>query len=416
MKEAAARIVSPDQVSRYTRRDMHRLQNAVQGYAWGSHTAIAELRGAPASATPEAELWMGAHPSAPSKLAEGGRPLGEVIASAPEKNLGAACVQRFGPRLPFLFKVLAAAEPLSLQAHPTEAQAQEGFDREEAAGLPVTAPNRNYKDRHHKPELLCAMTPFWALCGFRDVARTNQLVAAIGSRQLTEVCGPLAKDGPDALKGVFVSLLAMGPTAATELVSDVIHACAVHNAAQGPWKDECHWAERLAALYPGDVGAVVSLLLNVVRLLPGEAIYLPAGNLHAYLEGTGLEIMASSDNVLRGGLTKKHVDVPELSRVLDFRAGPVDILRGEDERPFERVYPTSAPEFELSVLHLSGDSTPPLMRRGPEILLVTGGDVLARGRSEIFLSRGDTLYIPFDEGPFTLTGRAEITRAAVGRI
>lgn len=393
---------------------MQRLQNAVQGYAWGSLTAIAELRGAPASATPEAELWMGAHPSAPSRLVEGGQPLGELIASAPEKNLGATCMRRFGPRLPFLFKVLAAAHPLSLQAHPTESQAQEGFDREEATGLPVTAPNRNYKDRNHKPELLCAMTPFWALCGFRDVAVTNQLIAALGSKGLTQACAPLTKDGPDALKAVFVSLLGLGPSAAAELLSDAINACIMHKVAQGPWKDECAWAERLAALYPADVGAVVSLLLNVVRLDPGEAIYLPAGNLHAYLEGTGLEIMASSDNVLRGGLTKKHVDVPELSRVLDFRAGPVNILRGEGERPFERVYPTSAPEFELSVIRLAGESTPPLMRRGPEILLVTRGDVLARGRSELFLTRGDTLYIPFDEGPFTLTGRAEVTRASVG--
>ncbi len=394
---------------------MLRLQNAVQGYAWGSHTAIADLRGASASATPEAELWMGAHPSAPSRV-DGGHALGELIAAAPENHLGAACVQRFGPRLPFLFKVLAAAEPLSLQAHPTEAQAQDGFDREEAAGLPITAPNRNYKDRNHKPELLCAMTPFWALCGFRDVARTNALVEALGSRGLTDACAPLAKDGPSALKAVFLALLGLTPAAASALVADVVDACRIHEAACGPWKDECHWAERLAALYPGDVGAVVSLLLNVVRLSPGQAIYLPAGNLHAYLEGTGLEIMASSDNVLRGGLTKKHVDVPELSRVLDFGAGPVDVSRGNEERPFERVYQTSAPEFELSVLHLAGESTPPLMRRGPEILLVVSGDVLARGRSEAFLTRGDTLYIPFDEGPFTLTGKGEVTRASVGRI
>ncbi len=394
---------------------MHRLQNAVQGYAWGSRTAIAELRGAPASPTPEAELWMGAHPSAPSRLADGGQPLGDVIASAPENHLGAACVRRFGPRLPFLFKVLAAAEPLSLQAHPTEAQAQEGFEREEAAGVPITASNRNYKDRHHKPELLCAMTPFWALCGFRDAARTNALVAAIGSRGLTAACAPLARDGASALRDVFLSLVGLGASA-SELVAEVIDACKMHRTASGPWKDECHWAERLATLYPTDVGVVVSLLLNVVRLEPGEAIYLPAGNLHAYLEGTGFEIMASSDNVLRGGLTKKHVDVPELSRVLDFAAGPVAVLRGDDERPFERVYPTSAPEFELSVLRLGGESTPPLLRRGPEILLVTKGDILARGRSEVFLTRGDVLYVPFDEGPFTLTGRGEVTRASVGRI
>ena len=191
------------------------------------------------------------------------------------------------------------------------------------------------------------MTPFWALCGFRDVARTNELVAAIGSARMTAACAPLRDGGASALKDVFLSLLGMEPLAATELVDDVVKACIVHKTAQGAWKDECHWVERLAALYPGDVGAAVALLLNLVRLEPGEAIYLPAGNLHAYLEGTGLEIMASSDNVLRGGLTKKHVDVPELSRVLDFRAGPVDIIRGEEERPFERVYPTSAPEFEL---------------------------------------------------------------------
>jgi mannose-6-phosphate isomerase len=258
------------------------------------------------------------------------------------------------------------------------------------------------------------MTPFWALCGFRDIARTNELVTAIGSDGLRKACAPLASSGVSALGDVFASLLEMDGDTARALCDDVIKACIVHKTAQGPWKDECHWAERLAQLYPGDIGAVVSLLLNVVRLEPGEAIYLPAGNLHAYLDGTGLEIMASSDNVLRGGLTKKHVDVPELSRVLDFRAGPVDVIRGVEERPFERVYPTSAPEFELSVLRLEGEATPPLMRRGPEILLVTKGDVLARGRSELFLSRGDAIYLPFDEGPYTLTGRAEVTRASVG--
>jgi mannose-6-phosphate isomerase len=395
---------------------MHRLKNAVQGYAWGSRTAIADLRGAPPSDTPEAELWMGAHPVAPSTLAASGHALGEVIAAAPEENLGAPSLNRFGPRLPFLFKVLAAAEPLSLQAHPTEAQAQEGFDREEAAGVPLTAPSRNYKDRHHKPELLCAMTPFWALCGFRDIARTNALVAAVRSASLSRICAPLVSHGQEGLRQVFLSLIGMDRDAAAALVGEVIDACTVHKSAQGPWKDECHWAERLAQLYLGDVGAVASLLLNVVQLQPGEAIYLPAGNLHAYLQGTGFEIMASSDNVLRGGLTKKHVDVPELSRVLDFSAGPVPILGGEARSQFERVYPTPAPEFELSVLHLPDEGTPPLARRGPEILLVTGGNVLARGRTEVVLGRGDAVYVPWSEGPFTLTGPGEVVRATVGRL
>ena len=392
---------------------MHRLENVVQGYAWGSRTAIAELLGVPSpSAEPQAEMWMGAHPAAPSRVA--GRALPDLVAAEPETWLGGRVVATFGPRLPFLLKVLAAAEPLSLQAHPTVPQAEAGFAADEAAGIPIAARDRNYRDRNHKPELLCALTPFAALCGFRPVTRTLELLDALAVDELGFLQRTLATaPNADGVRRVFTALMEADEATQQRLVAATVAACQRIGSA---FADEREWAVRLDAKYPGDIGVVSSLLLNLVRLAPGEAIYLPAGNLHAYLEGVGVEIMASSDNVLRGGLTPKHVNVPELLRILDF--APLEPPRVTPrETDGGLVYPTPAREFQLGRLEIGEDdwTTAP---DGPEILLCTEGELVARtdgpdGTEEVPLPRGASLFVPAATERYVLGGRGTAFRAVV---
>jgi mannose-6-phosphate isomerase len=381
------------------------LDNQVQPYAWGSLTAIPTLLGRSPTASPQAELWLGAHPSAPSRVVgpAGVEPLGRYILYSPGSALGPEVMSRFGPRLPFLLKVLAAAQPLSLQAHPSLEQAQAGYSREEAEGVPRSAPHRNYKDPNHKPELLCALSPFHALCGFRATADSVRLLEGLG------LDASLLRDS--GLKAYFEWVMTLPWVERAALANQAVRACG-----ERPPEDfaaECAWAARLGAQYPGDVGVVGALLLNLVTLQPGEALYLPAGNLHAYLEGVAVEIMASSDNVLRGGLTPKHIDVPELLSVLDFSDRPV--IRLAPQGPVA-VYRTPAPEFELSRLELL-DVDQVLPRTGPDIFLVVEGLVLVSCRgSTLSLSRGASIFVDFGHGePVTLSGRGVAFRATVGR-
>jgi mannose-6-phosphate isomerase len=392
------------------------LECSTMPYAWGSRTAIAELTGRPGpTASPEAELWMGAHPVAPSRVADGGerRSLIDVIAASPIEILGEETARTFGPRLPFLLKVLAADEPLSLQAHPTEAQARAGFEEEERRRVARDAPTRNYKDASHKPELLCALTPFDALCGFRRAADTVRLLDALGVAELEPFVLPL-RASPDArgLSQTFQALMTSDVGDRARVVAATVRACQEEDAS-APYPRERALARRLGALYPGDVGVVSALLLNLVHLEPGEAIYLGAGNLHAYLGGVGVEIMASSDNVLRGGLTPKHVDVPELLQVLDFADGPIDVVRPTPAGPNEEIYETPAREFSLSRVRVQGGSAT-LEVRGPEILLVTDGALsLAGPAGRLHLPKGAAAFVPAEEQRLTLGGTGTAYRATV---
>jgi mannose-6-phosphate isomerase len=356
---------------------------------------------------------MGAHPRGPSRLVRAGgrRALGDVIAADPSHELGAASVAEFGPRLPFLMKVLAAGEPLSLQAHPSAEQARTGFDNEERLQIPVDAPHRNYKDPNHKPELICALTPFDALCGFRSVAETLALFDALGVSELDATLAPLQwSDRAAGLSATLHAIMTKPEPACSEMVAAVAAACEEHD---GPFAAECAWAVRLERLYPGDPGIVTSLLLNLVHLEPGEAIYLGAGNLHAYLGGAGVEIMASSDNVLRGGLTPKHVDLDELLRVLDFADGPVEVIEPRSIDPDEDVWDTPAREFRLSRLSVNRRRVSRVVT-GPEILLCAEGAVLISDPSGmVSLSRGGSAFVPASCEEYTLTGQGQVFRASV---
>lgn len=400
---------------------MLKLENTLRPYAWGSHTAIAELFGREPSGSPEAELWIGAHPDSPSMVVhpDGRRePLDRLIAHNPEAALGTAAVAAFGPRLPFLAKVLAAGAPLSLQVHPTPAQASEGFAAENRAGVPADAPHRNYRDDNHKPEMILALTPFEALCGFREpeaAADLFQAVAELGvqAELLTEISSVLRGPGsvPQRLETVFRRLIEGGPDVSTLVDTG---AAAVHNAvaAETPLPAELVTLAELAQAYPGDPGVLISLMLNRVSLQPGQAVYLPAGNVHAYLRGLGVEVMAASDNVLRGGLTPKHVDIPELIRTIEFEALGIPFVSAEFTGLDQELYRPPFREFQLQRIELpsrtAGDgadrgmaaSDQALAQHGPAVVLVVRGSVvLDSPKGDLVLTRGESAFIPAVESP-----------------
>jgi mannose-6-phosphate isomerase len=395
-----------------------RLENPIQNYAWGSHSAISSLLGrASPSAKPEAELWMGAHPNAPSLVLPSRESLAAAIEREPQRLLGAENQAQFGARLPYLLKVLAAETPLSLQAHPTLEQARAGFDAEQAKGVPLDSAQRNYKDRSSKPELLCALTPFAALCGFRAIEQTLALFRALKAPHVSYLLDILEqRPTEEGLAQLFSTLLGLSPERRAELARETLDRCTLLAAVEGPFQHEFSWAVSIGVLYPGDIGIVSALLLNLVKLSPGEAIYLPAGNLHAYLQGVGIEILANSDNVLRGGLTPKHVDPVELLRVLEFHAGPVHVLRGEAQGN-ALVYRTPAPEFELQRFDLLPNQAVKVGdRRGPEILFCEHGQLNVRCAAErLTLARGQALFVAADEPSYELSGEGALFRASVGR-
>jgi mannose-6-phosphate isomerase len=384
------------------------LESKTQPYAWGSRTALSSLRGEPPTSEPEAELWIGAHPSLPS-LVNGVR-LDDLIGAAPNEALGATVRARFGDGIPFLLKVLAADAPLSLQAHPTKAQAEAGFDEENARGVPLTAANRVFKDRNHKPELLCALTDFEALCGFRPVDQTAVLLEALATPTTIGMAARLRSVEPAlALRSIVVNLLNLSTTEASPIVDEVVNACA---GAAGPFTEEYSLVTRLAKAYPGDVGAIISLLMNHVVLRPGQALVLAAGNLHAYIQGVGVELMANSDNVLRCGLTPKHVDVPGLLQVLDWSPLADPVAEATGDGPFH-VYPSPSPEFSLERIDVDGGVL--LHVHGPELLWCHHGPLTVEAEGSLLLAASDSAFVPAATGSYRVQGQGSLFRATVGQ-
>ena len=424
----------------------------VQPYAWGSVDAIAELTGRPVPAPgPEAELWMGAHPAAPSGVdrdsvdrdsvdrdsvdrdsVDVGRPttLDEVIAADPDRELGPGCVARFGPRLPFLLKVLSASRALSIQVHPSRAQAEAGFRAENERGLASDDPARNYSDDWPKPELLYALTPFEVLVGLRSPADAAQFLRALEVDQLTRLAAQLeAAASAQVLADVLGTILSWphpanaaqpadtaqsASAAQATLVGEVVAACARLAAGGGPYSGAAAAAVRIAADHPGDLGVVASLLLRHAVLEPGQAVFMAAGGLHAYLKGTGIELLANSDNVVRAGLTGKHLDVPELLTLLD-PSVEVPVLAPRTLADGIAWFDTPAPEFRLYLVDLVGN-TVPLPGEGPRILLCTEGSAVLRSESgqQAEIGRGGSCFVSAADGTVSCTGQAHLFLATVG--
>ncbi len=380
------------------------LEGIVRHYDWGSTSEIPSLLGRRPDGRPWAELWLGAHPAAPSLVGHDARPLDEVIRSDPHGTLGPDVAKEFGT-LPFLLKILAADAPLSIQVHPDAAQAVAGFEREDRAGIAVDAPNRSFRDRNHKPELICALTPFEMLCGFRDPHQSLGLFDTIPTSRLDPVRDELASGNPDSLRRLLGRLLKLPVAEARRLVDAVVEACRVEPG--GDFAVERRMAVDLADRYPGDVGIVTALLLNHVRLEPGQALFLGAGNLHTYLRGTGVEVMANSDNVLRGGLTPKHVDVPGLLEVVDAVPTEPEVQMPEPGFAVTR-YHSPVSEFSLSRVVADGDFD---LDVGPAIVLCVDGCVDVGHHT---LDRGSALWLPARAGVVEATGCGTVFRAGVG--
>jgi len=404
------------------------LRGATRTYAWGSRTAIAEFTGRPSpTAHPEAELWFGAHPGDPAWLEtpNGEKSLLDAVQADPDGQLGPGVRGRFGDVLPFLVKVLAAEEPLSLQAHPSDAQAVEGYVREDRLGVPLNSPIRNYRDRNHKPELLVALSEFDALGGFRPAARSVALMRALAVSDLDPFIALLSgQSDADGLRALFTTWITAPQPDLDVLIPAVLDgAVAYVRSGETEFAAEARTLLELGERYPGDAGVLAAMLLNRITLAPGEAIFMPAGNLHSYIHGVGMEVMANSDNVLRGGLTPKHVDVPELLRVLDFTPADEATLRTPTHRDgIELVYDTPAVEFATCVLMLDGDDLgheidAPSRHDGPQILVCTEGSVVVRAKSDVVvLERGSAAWVAADDGPIRLEASApsKLFRATVG--
>ncbi|MGH3648349.1 MAG: mannose-6-phosphate isomerase, class I [Micromonosporaceae bacterium] len=414
---------------------MRRLAGRIRPYAWGSRTGIAALQGRPApSAGPEAELWLGAHPDDPSLLLDptaadlrpaadpgpgadstapdSGRSLLAAVEADPEGMLGVGVVKRFGARLPYLLKVLAAERPLSLQAHPDLAQARAGYAAEEAAGVPRDAGHRNYSDPNHKPELLVAVSEFVALCGFRPAGEAAALLDRLRLPELGSTVDSLrAGELRTAVRGLYE----LDSGARTGLVERVAESCRGLAGAAPEYAEAADLADR----YPGDLGVLVSLLLNRAVLRPGEAIYMPAGNPHAYLRGVGVEVMASSDNVLRGGLTPKYVDVPELLRVLRYTELPEPRLAPVPAGDGVVWWPAPVPDFRLARASLTGGRVTLPLPGGasPRIVFCLTGTVRVDGPDGgLALGAGEAAFVPATEDEITAAGTGELYQATTGEL
>jgi len=402
-------------------------------YAWGGFDFIPALLGYPNPARePFAELWVGAHPVAPSLVAAGAVtvPLDRLLARAPERLLGPEVSARFGATLPYLLKVLDVRGMLSIQAHPDQRQAAEGFRRENAAGIPIDAARRNYKDGRHKPEMVAALTTFWLLYGFKP------LDAIAGTLDAVPELGPLAPDfrarlesaGSDPvarqrlLRALYERAMASPQAEIDRLLAPLVARLSAPEARGSHRRDSPDfWALRAAEQFAGpeghiDRGIISIYLLNLVRLAPGEGLLVPAGVLHSYLEGTAVEIMASSDNVLRGGLTPKHVDIAELMSILAFASTTPLVLGGDRTSATELRYATPTQEFELSRLDVTAGRPyrSPAVWGADALLVLEGGAELRVDAVTMALDRGVAVLVPNGRSyEMSTGGAATVFRASV---
>jgi mannose-6-phosphate isomerase len=389
------------------------LQGTVQRYPWGTTDAIPTILGRPADGGPVAEYWLGAHPLAPAVA--GGEPLTDLIAREPSV-LGAAARASFGDGLPFLMKILSARHALSIQAHPSREQAEEGYAREQAAGVALDAPERTYKDAWPKPEILIALDEFHTLSGFRDPHRTEALFAALGvADDLASVIGPLTeRRGRAALEEVFLDVLSLAGDRAK--MSELVCAAAMqHKDDPGEVGDFARTVIELDEVFPADPGVLAALLMNPVVLQPGEAVYVPAGQMHAHLRGTGIEVMANSDNVIRGGLTPKHVDVAELIKVVDFDPKEPVITRPDRVSAGVEHYETGCPEFDVWRLTGTPDALPLPGEGSARVLLVVSGSLtLSAAEGTTTLATGESVFLGAAEAEVAFAGDGTAFLSASG--
>ncbi|MEZ8952707.1 mannose-6-phosphate isomerase, class I [Vibrio cyclitrophicus] len=391
---------------------IYKLNNVIQSYAWGSQTSMSSLFGFEnPNNEPQAELWMGAHPNGCSKLAELDISLADFIQDNRHRVLGDYTANRYG-QLPYLFKVLAARTPLSIQVHPNKRNSEIGFERENAQGIALSAGNRNYKDPNHKPELVYAITVYKAMNGFRPIADIIALLDEVNIETLSDDVAAL-KQAPDShgLKALFTTVLT--------LMGDKKHAVLEQlsrhygrtdlssNALQA-----LEYSQNFAHQYPGDNGILAPLLLNIVELQPGEAMFLHAETPHAYVEGAALEVMASSDNVLRAGLTPKHIDVDELLANTRFESiAPNDIVLKPIELEGCHHFPVPVDDFKFDVVEVTGAEQKQYVRSAEIVFCIDGEVAVISGPKSIVLKAGDSIFVPNSAGEYQIEGKGRLARA-----
>lgn len=395
---------------------MERLDGARQSYDWGSRTAIPQLLGAEADGRPWAELWLGAHPAGPTRLASGDT-LASLLESSPDRLLGEDVVRRFGPQLPYLLKIIAPDKALSLQVHPSVAQAQEGYELENQAGIPLDAPARNYRDTNHKPEMVLALSQFEAVAGFRAPRRAAEVLGGLDSGLARRIRRGLRLNPTRfGIRQVFSELVSADTRPSAQDVTELVEELRQRlEAGESPSHRVDANALTMAQAFPGDSGIAAALLLNPVTLRPGEALFVPAGAVHAYISGLGVEIMASSDNVLRAGLTSKHIDVPAMLACVDYVAAPPVRPAPEYLSRATRAYYAPVDDFELMVTTIvPEDDRLALPGRGPRIVLALEGATTATtsaGSAE--LTAGQALFVGADERTLWLEGHGTVVQADV---
>ncbi|AEV87105.1 mannose-6-phosphate isomerase [Actinoplanes sp. SE50] len=397
---------------------MDLLKPVVKPYEWGSRYAVAELQGrSTPSLGPEAELWMGAHPGGPSGLDRDGAvtDLEKVVAADPEGEIGESAVKQFGPRLPFLLKVIAAEKALSIQVHPDRQQAEAGFREENERILAGATSTRTYVDDWPKPEIVYSLTPFQALAGFRSAPDAAALLDELGVPQLAPIAETLRQSpAGDARSDALVRILTWPTEERAALLDAVVAAFGRVAAGGGRYAPACAAMAQVAVDHPGDLGLVAGLLLEYVELPPGAALYMPAGGVHAYLKGVGVEVLANSDNVLRAGLTGKHIDVAELARIAQ-PSVPIPQVQATTVSPGVTAYDVPAPEFRLYVIEPRGGRSEP-SAIGPRILLCLEGRAVVRvaAGDSVELHRGESCFVAARDGAVTVTGDARVVMASVG--
>ena len=393
------------------------LKNPVQEYGWGSRTFIQRLLGdSTPKAKPLAELWMGTHPLGPSQVLWKGRwtLLSHLIEKSPERTLGSGIALRFYNQLPFLFKVLAAAKPLSIQCHPNLKQAAEGFQREESHGIGPSAPERNYRDQNHKPEMFCALRPSWVLKGFRNPKEIHSLMKKFGLSSLLDDISPALGGAPGQnLRAFFNALIELDPPRRIRLISETVRSINKTPDTEPAFS----WVIRLNQIFPNEAMVLSPLFLNLIHLKPGDAVMIDSGTLHTYLGGAGVELMANSDNVIRAGLTSKTKDIGELLRIVNFSQEDAKTLKAEKRAGAEWSYPSEAREFALSVIAVRKHApyTSPRIRSLEILICVAGRGRITdlRNGEPLALTRGVSLVVPASVEQYGIGGRATIYKAAV---
>jgi mannose-6-phosphate isomerase len=393
------------------------LRNRVQEYGWGSRTFIHKLLGdSTQKGKPLAELWMGTHPHGPSEVFWRGQwtLLSHLIEESPERILGSGIARRFRNQLPFLFKVLAAAKPLSIQCHPNLKQAAEGFQREETRGIGPSAPERNYRDQNHKPELFCALRPSWVLKGFRNPMESHSLMKKLGLSSLMDDISPALGGALEQnLQAFFTALMELDPPRQMRLISETIRSINKTPDMEPAFS----WVIKLHRLFPNDAMVLSPLFLNLIYLKPGDAVMIDSGTLHAYLRGAGVELMANSDNVIRAGLTCKTKDIEELLRIAYFNQEEAKSLDAEKRTSAEWSYPSEAREFTLSMIGVGKHAlyTSPRIRSLEILICVEGRGHITdlRNGEPLTLTRGVSLVVPASVEQYCIEGRATIYKAAV---